>query len=391
MLETGLAQLRFAASMVFGIPFAKWSLDRLVDAVRDTHCEFGAIRSEGAELLAGPALDEETRRGVQLRRFRTQAVRAARETAYYRHLFERLSLDPARLRYEDIQHIPLTPKEALRENPDDFVRQTAKPSFRTTTTGTTGRPTSVCFSAHEMHTYIALNAIGFLMHGQITPEDIVQISTSSRATLGNTCFAGACERIGALWLWYQAGLVEPALALLSEEHHIPGKKMRTSFLNTYSSYLGELVECGFRLGYRPSDFGLERISVGGEVVTEGLKARCQKLFGEVQFFEGYGMTETWPFGGRVCSEGHMHFEVSQGFIEVYNPETGTNALPGKAGTIVATPFPPYRDTTIVLRYNTEDMVRQIAGPLTCSLRLPRWWHGMLAPKDSGLGSGLEIY
>lgn len=267
MLETALAQLRFAASMVFGIPFASWSLDRLVDAVRDTHHEFGAIRSEGTELLAGPMLDEETRRGVQLRRFRTQAVRASRETAYYRHLFERLGLDPARLRYEDIQRIPLTPKEALRENPDDFVRRTAESSFRTTTTGTTGRPTSVCFSAHEMHTYIALNAIGFLIHGQITPEDIVQISTSSRATLGNTCFAGACERIGALW--YQAGLVEPALALtlLSEKHRISGKKPRASFLNTYSSYLGELIECGLRLGYHPSDFGLERISVGGEVVT----------------------------------------------------------------------------------------------------------------------------
>jgi phenylacetate-coenzyme A ligase PaaK-like adenylate-forming protein len=93
---------------------------------------------------------------MQLRRFRTQVIRAARETAYYGRLFEQLGLDPARLRYEDIQRIPPTPKEGLRDDPDAFVRQNAQPCFRTTTTGTTGRPTSVCFSQRELHTYVAL-------------------------------------------------------------------------------------------------------------------------------------------------------------------------------------------------------------------------------------------
>jgi hypothetical protein len=35
---------------------------------------------------------------------------------------------------------------------------------------------------------------------------------------------------------------------------------------------------------------------------------------------------------------------------------------------VVTPFPPYRDATVVLRYNTEDVVRPVAGPLACTLR-----------------------
>ena len=82
---------------MFGLPFSTRSLDRLVDALLATHREFGAVASEGAELLGGPALDEETRREMQLRRFRTQAARAARETAYYRRLLEHLNLDPTRL------------------------------------------------------------------------------------------------------------------------------------------------------------------------------------------------------------------------------------------------------------------------------------------------------
>jgi phenylacetate-CoA ligase len=69
----------------------------------------------------------------------------------------------------------------------------------------------------------------------------------------------------------------------------------------------------------------------------------------------------------LCSDGHLHFETSQGLLEVINPDTGAAALPGEIGTIVATPFRPFRETTLLLRYNTEDVVRPVAGPLTCNL------------------------
>ncbi|HEU5101371.1 MAG TPA: AMP-binding protein [Roseiflexaceae bacterium] len=368
MLETVAAQLRYTASVVFGLPFSARSLDRLVDALLATYHEFGVIAPDGAELLSGPALDEETRREMQLRRFRAQTSRAARETPYYRRLFEQFGLDPARLRYEDIQRIPLTPKKALRDDPDAFVRTTGQPCFRTTTTGTTGRPTSVCFSQRELHSYIALGAINHLMNRLITPEDIVLISTSARATLGNTCFMGACARIGAQVSL--GGLVEPelTLALLAEPRRVAGKKSRVSGLSIYPSYLGQLVTTGLQLGYRPADFGVERIFTGGEIVTAGLKARCQQLFGAVEFVEGYGMTELWPFGGSLCAEGHLHFEPAHGLLELLNPLTGEPARAGEVGTLVQTPFPPFRETTLVLRYDTQDAVRALNGPLTCALR-----------------------
>jgi phenylacetate-coenzyme A ligase PaaK-like adenylate-forming protein len=224
---------------------------------------------------------------------------------HYQALFDRLDLDPTRLRYEDISRIPITPKEAVRDDRDAFVRRTARPVFRSTTTGTTGRPTSIYFSAQEMRSYITLGAISLLFHGMVSSEDIVQINTSSRATLGNTCFAGSCARLGALV--YQVGLVEPeySLALLAEDHCLPGKKPKASILSIYPSYLGELVEFGLRLGYRPDNFGLKSIHTGGEIVTAGLKARALELFGPVIFDEGYGMTEPWPLVGRLCSEGHL--------------------------------------------------------------------------------------
>src|SRR3989442_3709547 len=130
MLETVLAQLRFAASLVLGTRFSLRSLEGLIASLRDTQHEFGTIGSQGAALFGGPSLDEEMRQAMQLRRFRMHAGRPARETVYYRRLFEHLALDPARLRYEDISRLPLTPKEDLRADPDAFVCRTARPYLR---------------------------------------------------------------------------------------------------------------------------------------------------------------------------------------------------------------------------------------------------------------------
>ncbi|HEX5505350.1 MAG TPA: AMP-binding protein, partial [Thermomicrobiales bacterium] len=280
----------------------------------------------------------------------------------------RLGLDPARLRYEDIQRVPVTPKGALRDDPDAFVRRAARPALHTATTGTTGRPTSVHFSAGELRTMVALSALGLGLAGDVGPEDIVQLNTSSRATLGNLGLAGGAARLGALVA--PVGLVAPAraLALLAAERRVAGKQPRVSVLSTYPSYLGELVECGLRLGYRPADFGLARIFVGGELVTAGLLRRARRLFGELRFVQNYAMTELLPMGGARCDEGHLHFAVPHGLLEVVDPETCAPARPGEPGTIVATPFPPFRDTTILLRYDTEDVVRPVAGPLACTLR-----------------------
>jgi phenylacetate-CoA ligase len=327
MLVAALAQLRLAASVAFGVPFAPWSLDRLVDALLATRREFGAVSSGGADLVTGVPLDDETRRELQLRRFRQQAVRGARETAYYGAVFAGVGRDPGRLTYEDLARLPLTPKAALRDDLGAFVRRGAAPAFRTATTGTTGRPTSVYFTARELEATAALFAIGLLVQGQLGSEDVVQVSTSARATLGNTCFARACARIGAVWSL--TGLVAPELALaqLTEAHRVPGKKPRPSYLVAYPSYLGALVERGLAARYGPGDFGLERIAAGGEIVTAGLKARARRLFGPVAFDEGYAQTETWPLSGVRCAAGHLHFEPSWGLVEVLAlPEADPDAI-----------------------------------------------------------------
>ncbi len=375
MLDTAMANLRFAWSTLFGRSFSQRSLDRLYRAAVETHREFGRLEADGSPILAGPAWDEDARRFFQTRRFRKQAVRAARETEYYSGLFGQLGIDPARVESDDILGIPVTPKSALRDDPEAFVRGTAEVGVRATTTGTTGWPTSVYFSHEEIRAMETLGALGFLAQGLIASDDLVQVSISTRNTLGVLGVAAAAKGVGAGL--HVAGLVEPerTLQLLSEPHRLAGKKPRVSVMSTYPSYLGELVEHGLRLGYTPDDFGLERVLSASEVVSEGLQRRARELFGPIEIAQSYAMTEISPMGADVCDQNHLHFEPSVGLAEVVSLEHGGRAGNGELGTIVATPFPPFRESTVLLRYDTEDVVRAVEGTLDCTLaNLPAMSH-----------------
>src|SRR5215212_5524836 len=102
MLDTAVAQFRLAIAMLTGRPIPAWALSTLIAGAKATRHEFGAISADGAQAALGPTLDAATSRDVQLRRFRTQATRAARDTVYYGAVFVDLSLDPGTLSWDDI-------------------------------------------------------------------------------------------------------------------------------------------------------------------------------------------------------------------------------------------------------------------------------------------------
>jgi phenylacetate-coenzyme A ligase PaaK-like adenylate-forming protein len=199
------------------------------------------------------------------------------------------------------------------------------------------------------------------------PSDVVQICSSPRA-IGTTTFAAACARLGAVAAVTGAAAPADTLAQLAERRMLAHHKSRVSVLACYPSYLGELIEEARRRGVGSRDLALERVLTGGEIVTAGLRRRARGLLGDIPIRETYALTETLPLGGVPCSHGHLHFESSHGLVEVIAMESGARAQAGELGTLVLTPFPPFRETTLLLRYDTEDLVRPVAGPLSCELQ-----------------------
>ena len=339
MLRAALATARFAASIALGRRLAPWSLDWMLSAMLATRAEFGALEERASTASREVAIDEKTRRAIQLRRMR-ELVRQARHTAYYARELEAAGVDERRAGWSAFDRISVTPKAALRDDPDAFVHREARVVLRTATTGTTGRPTTVCFSAHELLTLSALSAISFLARGDIAASDVVQICSNPRA-IGTTTFAAACARLGAIAAVTGAAAPADTLAQLAERRSLPNHKSRVSVLACYPSYLGELIEEAGRRGFGPGDLALERVLTGGEIVTGGLRRRAREVLGDIAIVETYTLTETLPLGGVPCSHGHLHFESSHGLVEVIGVDSGANARAGELGTLVLTPFPRF--------------------------------------------------
>lgn len=365
MMNLTQAELSVAASNTFGLPFSQTALDVILQALIDARDGQGGVKPDGSDILLGAKLDPASRQETDLRRLRLVCAKAARETTYYGKLFSDLGLNPERLTWDEFRRIPLTHKDAVRDRAGEFICRGAQVDFLTTTHGTTGKPTHIGFSKNEMAIFAKLCAIFNATIGDFLPSDIFINFSSSRALLGMMTGIDCMQILGTTFINGGQASAEEALDALTRAFNLPGKPPKPTICGIYPSFLGEVIEAGRRLGYSAADFTLRRFDLGGEITTQALKRRSDAFFGPVPFYEGYGMTETWGMGGDYCSQGHLHYGTGGGLWEFLDPATGEPAGPGQPATIVATGLPPYRETTLILRLDTQDMVRTLSESATC--------------------------
>jgi phenylacetate-CoA ligase len=369
VLTTALRQLRHATRVLAARPFDVGDIESIVADLRSTLEEFGAP-GEDLDMLPGsqPA-DPEIQATMARRRVRQVVRHAAAHVPYYRQWFAASGVDPARLSIDDLGQLPPTAKDALRAAPSAFISDVAEPVLMIRTTGTTGTPASVWFSRHELELQAALTAISLMVNGRLRSHHVVASAITSRSTLPVVNSTSALGLIGAGYI--QLGTIEPRIVLdrLAAPLHVPGKKPQITHLTVVPSYLGMLTWLAEHEGWSAADFGLEQVFAGGEVLTEALRSRAAEALG-AEILDGYGSTEITPVAGSLCTEGHLHIPAEHAHVEIADPVTFAPAQPGAVGVLVVTPYLAYRDTTVLLRYNTGDLVRRLPGaePPQCELR-----------------------
>jgi phenylacetate-CoA ligase len=360
MFETGIRQFRMAWSMVQGQRLNPGNIARLVDDALATLAEFGEPGADVTELIEGPMSDPKARAEVATKALRRTAVRLAAQSPFYARRFTSAQVDPAKLDIAGIRAIPVTVKADLIERPGDFRCTDVPPYLATRTTGTTGRPAEIWVSRYEMELWPAIGALAAVLRGELGPGDVVQVNLSSRGAVAMHLAATSSRLSGAACR--PLGIVAPETAL---ESLVEGG---TTNLLTVPSYLGELVKAARRTGLGADDFKLRRVVVGGEVLSASLGREAARIFGVATIEDPYSMTEIVPVSGRTCSQAHQHHDLNLGLTELISLETGEPAAPGELGTLVVTPYFPYRDCTPVFRYDTRDVARCLPdGPLRCEL------------------------
>lgn len=362
MFETGVRQLRMAMSMVLGKPINPRNIEHLVDDALKTLQEFGAPGDDVQQLLDGPFADPDARREFQNQAIRRTVRRLARVSPYYQKLFDSHDIEPAKVNIETMHKIPVTMKQALQEQQHEFITTDAHPYITTRTTGTTGKPTEIWLSKYEIELWPAMAALSGLLRNEISPRDCMQINISSRATAAVQLNMTVCRLSGA-----RARVLGVIPAEESLDSLLSGGDEAPTLLSTYPSYLALLVRAARRRGTSARDFRLRRVDCGGEVLSSSLAQAALETFG-ARINDTFAMTEVLPVSGRVCSQGHLHPDLNMGFVEVIAMETGEPAAPGALGTMVVTPYYPYRECMPVFRYDTRDVVRRLPDePLTCDL------------------------
>ena len=352
MFGTAVRQLGYAWSMMSGRRFRIRDVRALVDDTRATMEAFGSPGEGSDDMLV--AADPEIQEDLTKRRLRHTVKHALAEVPYYR-----------RLGVDDFAAVPPTPKQALRGMPAAFVSDRARPAVLAHTTGTTGSPTLVWFSAYEVELMSSMAALALMLTGGLREEHLWANAISSRS-IAQIVAERAVPMTGAGFV--HLGMIEPRVTLdrLATPLHVPGKRPLISHLNVTASYLAALVQEAERGGWSPRDFGLAEVWSGGEVLTDALRLRAEEALG-AKVFDGYSMTEIAPVTGQVCADGHLHLPADQGLVEVLDPVTMEPAGPDAPGVLVITPFSAFRDTTLLLRYVTGDLVRTLAGPPTCAM------------------------
>ena len=360
MFETGIRQLRMAIGMVSGRRLNAGNLGRLVGDVVATLAEFGEPGADAQQLLDGPFADPEERLEFINRSLRRTARRLAVQSPFYARRFAAAHAEPAKLDMAGLRAIPVTVKRDLVSRPGNFRCTDVAGVLATRTTGTTGHPAEIWLSRYEMELWPALGALSSLLRDELRPGDVMQVNISSRATVGMHLSAAVCRLASAGCRLL--GIVPPDEAL----DRLGGGG--ATLLSTCPSYLAELVTAARRRGMGPADFRLRRVATSGEILSTSLaQAACQTL-GVSRVDDSFSMTEVIPVTGRTCSHAHLHHDLNSGLTELLDLQTGEPAAPGMLGTVVITPYFPYRDCMPVFRYDTRDIARCLPGEaLTCEL------------------------
>jgi phenylacetate-CoA ligase len=360
MFETGVRQIRLAVGMLSGRRLSTRNLSRLVADAVATLAEFGEPGTDAQQLLGGPQADPEDRRDFADRGLRRTARRLAVRSPFYARRLAAAPTEPGSLDVDTLRAIPVTTKRDLIERPGDFVCTDAERYLTTRTTGTTGRPAEIWLSRYEMDLWSGLGALASVIRDELRTTDVMQVNMSSRAVAATHLTAATCRLAQSGCRLLGVLPADDALDSLCDGG--------ATVLATYPSYLAELVVAARARGMGPDDFKLRRITVGGEVLSPSLSEAACRTFGIAQIDDSNSMTEVIPVTGRTCSQRHVHFDLNTGLIEILDLATGEPAAPGALGTVVITPYFPYRECMPVLRYDTRDVVRCLPDePLTCEL------------------------
>ncbi|MBB2932886.1 phenylacetate--CoA ligase PaaK [Paraburkholderia silvatlantica] len=302
---------------------------------------------------------------LQLERLKWSLNHAYENSPVYRRKFDEAGVHPSQVQsLADLARFPFTTKKDLRDNypfgmfavPQDQISRIHASS------GTTGKPTVVAYTARDIDTWANLVARSVRAAGA-RRGDKVHISYGYGLFTGGLGAHYGAERAGLTVIPFGGGQTEKQVQLIQD--------FRPDIIMVTPSYMLAIADEMERQGIDPATCSLRIGIFGAEPWTNDMRKAIEQRMG-ITAVDIYGLSEVMgPGVASECAEtkdGPTIWE-DHFYPEVIDPETGEVLPDGEFGELVFTSLT--KEALPIIRYRTRDLTRLLPGTARTMRRMEK--------------------
>ncbi len=292
---------------------------------------------------------------VQLKRLQWSLKHAYDRVPHYRKKFDAAGVKPDACRaLEDLARFPFTTKADLRETypfgmfavpMDRIVRIHAS-------SGTTGKPTVVGYTAKDIDTWTQVMARSIRAAGA-RPGDKVHVAYGYGLFTGGLGAHYGAERLGLAVIPLGGGMTERQVQLIND--------FKPEIIMVTPSYMLAIADEMARQGLDAKQSSLRIGIFGAEPWSNEMRATIEKRL-SLDALDLYGLSEViGPGVAQECIETKDGLTVWEDhfYPEVVDPASGEPLPEGEKGELVFTSLT--KEALPVIRYRTRDLTRLLPG------------------------------
>ena len=304
-------------------------------------------------------------RKMQLERLRWSLKHAYDNVPHYRKKFDAAGVKPADCRsLADLARFPFTTKADLRETypfglfavpMDRIVRIHAS-------SGTTGKPTVVGYTAKDIDTWTHVMARSIRAAGA-KPGHKVHVAYGYGLFTGGLGAHYGAERLGLAVIPLGGGMTERQVQLIAD--------FEPEIIMVTPSYMLAIADEMERQGIDPRKTSLRIGIFGAEPWTNEMRVSIEKRL-SLDAMDIYGLSEViGPGVAQECIETKDGLTIWEDhfYPEIVDPQSGAPLPDGEKGELVFTSLT--KEALPVIRYRTRDLTRLLPGTARTMRRMEK--------------------
>jgi phenylacetate-CoA ligase len=304
-------------------------------------------------------------RELQLQRLRWSLQHAYDNVPHYRKKFDAAGVKPQDCRsLEDLAKFPFTAKSDLRETyPFGLFAVPMERIVRIhASSGTTGKPTVVGYTAKDIDTWTHVMARSIRAAGA-RPGDKVHVAYGYGLFTGGLGAHYGAERLGLAVIPLGGGMTERQVQLIQD--------FQPQIIMVTPSYMLAIADEMERQGLDPRKSSLRIGIFGAEPWTHELRLSIEKRL-SLDAIDIYGLSEViGPGVAQECIETKDGLTIWEDhfFPEIVDAASGAALPEGEKGELVFTSLT--KEALPIIRYRTRDLTRLLPGTARTMRRMER--------------------